>query len=221
MLEEDMGAGSDTKGYMEFLEINYTVARYLESIYDKLEPTMEELEAYYAEHEEELNASGIVKDGSKVVDVRHILICPESDDSGNISEEQWEACRIEAQELLDKWVAEDGTEEGFAQYAASYTQDPGSQTTGGLYTDVYEGRMVPEFEQWCFADGRAHGDYGLVKTTYGYHIMFFVEEREIWASNLTSQIITQRSTQLVEEALAKWPGDVNYMKIVLGQATAQ
>ena len=38
--------------------------------------------------------------------------------------------------------------------------------------------MVTEFNDWCFADGRAVGDSGIVKTSYGYHIMFFSGEGE-------------------------------------------
>jgi parvulin-like peptidyl-prolyl isomerase len=33
--------------------------------------------------------------------------------------------------------------------------------------------MVEEFEDWCFADGRQVGDTGIVKTTYGYHLIYF------------------------------------------------
>jgi len=35
------------------------------------------------------------------------------------------------------------------------------------------GQMVQEFEDWCFADHK-EGDTGLVKTQFGYHVMYFV-----------------------------------------------
>ena len=124
---------------------------------------------------------------------------------------------MEAQALLDKWIAEGGTEESFAQLAVEHTEDPGSQSTGGLYTDIRVGQMVEPFEQWCFDESRQYGDTGLVRTNYGYHIMFFVDSREIWAADVRDTMINARSMAIVEEAVAKWPIDVNTRKIVLGQ----
>ena len=220
MIYNDISNASDMNGYMTFIHTNLYAAQYLEFIYDTIVPTQEEIVAYYTENEAALNEKGIVNDGSTTVDVRHILICPEggtTDENGTVtySEEEWEACRIKAQDLLDQWQAEDGTEEGFAQYAMDHTEDPGSMSTGGLYTDVYVGRMVEPFEDWCFEAGRKYGDVGLVKTNYGYHIMYFVESREVWKSNVSDAIIYERSLELVNGAAEKWPLDVNYKKIAL------
>ena len=222
-IQSEMSVGCDMEGYLKFLNSNYFAGEYFDSLYDSMVPTMEEMEAYYAENEESLAAMGISKDAGKTVDVRHILITPkggtEADDGSIVySDDEWEACRAEAQALLDQWLAEDGTEEGFAQFAMTYTEDPGSMTTGGLYTDVYVGQMVAPFEDWCFAEGRAYGDYGLVQTNYGYHIMYFVDEHEIWVTNVESEMINERCLAVVEDAIAKWPVDVNYKKIVLGES---
>ena len=108
-------------------------------------------------------------------------------------------------------------EYGFAQFAAEYTEDPGSMATGGLYTDVYVGQMVEPFENWCFDETRKPGDTGLVQTNYGYHIMYFVEAREIWVTNVTDTIIYERSLSLVNDAAAKWPLETKYKKIVLSE----
>ena len=41
--------------------------------------------------------------------------------------------------------------------------------------------MVDEFDAWCFEDGRKVGDMDIVKTTCGYHIMFFDGfNEEVW-----------------------------------------
>lgn len=220
MLSEDMSAACNPEGYLEFIYINHYVAQYLESVYDQMVPSLEELEAYYQENEETLNATGIVRDGSRALNVRHILITPlDADDDGTSTEEEWQTCRQEAQALLEQWQ-KDGTEEGFAQLAMEKTQDPGSAGNGGLYTNVVKGQMVEPFENWCFDESRKYGDTGLVETEYGVHIMFFVESWELWQSNLEAQILTERSTALVEQAQAKWPMEVNYKKIVLGDANA-
>lgn len=225
MLKADMGVICNVDGYLAFLTTNLLAGQYLESIYDSLVPTDAQIEAYYAENEEMLVAQGISKDSGSTVDARHILICPKGgteDENGTVtySEEEWEACREDAQKILDTFLAEDGTEEGFAQLATMYTEDPGSMASGGLYTDIYEGQMVPAFNDWCFDASRQYGDTGLVQTNYGYHIMFFVESREIWRTNVCDLMISDNSMAIVNEASVKWPMDVNYKKIALGDKPA-
>ena len=226
MLMDDMGAACDEAGYMEYLNTNIYASQYIDSVYESLIPSQEEIETYYTENEEALNAQGITKDSGVTVDVRHILLCPEggtTDENGNTtySEAEWELCRVKAQELLDKWAAESGTEEGFAQFAMENTEDPGSMSTGGLYTDVYVGQMVEPFENWCFDESRQYGDTGLVQTTYGYHIMYFVGSHEIWVSNVSDSMIYERSMKIVDDAAAKWPATVHDNKIVLSRITAE
>lgn len=222
MLTEDMSIACDEVGYMEFLYTNFFASQYLDSRYDALVPSMEEIESYYLENEAALNEQGIYKDSGVTTDVRHILICPQGgteDADGNVtySDAEWEACRSKAQDLLDQWQAEGATEDLFAQYAAEHTEDPGSMSTGGLYTDIYVGQMVEPFEEWCFDESRAYGDTGLVQTTYGYHIMYFVDSEEIWIANVSDTIINERSLAIVDAAVAKWPMEANHKKIVLGQ----
>ena len=225
MLEADMSAVCDETGYLAFVETNMIASQYLDTVYETLVPTMEEIEAYYTEHEAELGEQGIAKDGSITVDARHILICPQGgteDEYGDItySDAEWEECRAKAQELLDQWKNEGATEELFAQYAMEYTEDPGSMESGGLYTDIYVGQMVEPFETWCFDESRAYGDTGLVQTTYGYHIMYFVESREVWVTGVSDTILYERSMELVNAASEKWPADINYKKIAIGEVTA-
>lgn len=123
----------------------------------------------------------IMKNDWATVDVRHILITPDGgtkDDDGNItySEEEWEACRAAAQAILDEYLAGTQTEDAFGALANEYSDDNGGKVTnGGLYTDVYVGQMVQAFEDWCFDASRTSGETGLVKTEYGYHVMYFVE----------------------------------------------
>ena len=219
MLSEDFGAGCDTAGYLEYLNVHFNAGQYLESLNEKLIPTMEEIEAYYQQNEATLNQQGIVNDGSVTTDVRHILICPkggtEGEDGITYSEEEWEQCRVEAQALLDAWKASNGTEEDFAQLAMEHTEDPGSRSSGGLYTDIVVGQMVEPFELWCFDESRQYGDTGLVRTSYGYHIMFFVESREIWVTQVCDTIINERSMAIVDEAVAKWPAQLHKNRVAL------
>ena len=38
--------------------------------------------------------------------------------------------------------------------------------------------MVAPFEDWCYDESREVGDYGIIESDYGYHIMFFVGDSE-------------------------------------------
>ena len=103
--------------------------------------------------------------------VRHILVSEANLELPEGEEASDEQIKAKADEILAGW---DGTEDGFAKLANEYSQDGGSNTTGGLYENVNKGTMVTEFENWCYEDGRKSGDTGIVKTNYGYHIMYFV-----------------------------------------------
>ena len=133
----------------------------------------------------------VSKNSLTTVDVRHILITPKGGTKGadgytiTYSEEEWEACRVEAQSILDMWLAGDQTEAYFGELANEYSADNnGKVTNGGIYTDINKGDMVSAFDAWIFDDSRQAGDTGLVKTEYGYHVMYFVHRDgavEDWA----------------------------------------
>lgn len=127
------------------------------------------------------------------VDVRHILIMPEKGDDGTASDEAWAAAETKAKEVLEEFLAGDKTEETFAKLAEEKSEDGGSNTNGGLYSGVTKGQMVAPFEEWCFAEGRQPGDTDIVKTSYGYHVMYFSGrgENNIYSS-LKSTLVTEK-----------------------------
>ena len=119
----------------------------------------------------------IYNDYLTTVDIRHILIMPEGgtkDANGKTvyTDEEWEACRKKAQEIYDKYLNGELTEEAFAELAKTHSQD-GNAEQGGIYTDVQKGSMTETFDAWIFDESREAGDTGLVKTQYGYHVMYF------------------------------------------------
>ena len=218
MLNQDMGPACDMDGYLRFLDLNFYVGQYYETVYKDLEPSLEEMETYYAENQETLEAMGIIKNDDLYVNARHILVIPESGEDVD-AEAAWEACRQKAQSILDEWKAGDADEASFANLATQYTQDPGSQSTGGLYTNIYKGQMVAPFQDWCFDESRVYGDTGLVKTDYGYHVMYFVSSEPAWVTNLRSQLVAERSTAFVEDTVASVELKTNMKKIVLSEAS--
>lgn len=114
------------------------------------------------------------------VAVRHTLIGFETAASDATDEEKAavEAAnagkKAEAEALYEEWKAAGATEEAFIEMAKEHSVD-GNAADGGIYTGVYQGQMVAEFNDWCFDASRQPGDHGIVETSYGYHIMYFVE----------------------------------------------
>ena len=226
MLDTQMGAGATEQGYKNFMATGYYAIRYVTQMQEETVPNQEQLEQYYTDNETSLSASGITKESGDVVDVRHILILPQGgteDENGTVtySDEEWETCRQTAQALLDQWKAGEATEKSFGALAVEHSEDPGSKSNGGLYSAVTEGYMVPEFNDWIFDEARQYGDTDLVKTTYGYHLMYFVKRQPAWVYNCTVGYQSQKINELILSALDKWPMETNYDAIVLGQAKTE
>ena len=220
MLASDFGPGVSFDDFEEYQELYLKGSPYYDAEVEKLTATDEELEAYFLENEETYAAGGVTME-SKFVDVRHILVKVKggtTDETGNTtySEEEWAACKEEAQAILDAWLAGDKTEDSFAALANEKSEDPGSNTNGGLYTQVYQGQMVQIFNDWCFDESRQYGDYGLVETNYGYHVMFYVDSQPQWKYYAESDWISFQANTMVQGLAASFPMDVEYEKIAMG-----
>lgn len=218
-LAYNVGRGAAMKDYVHFMELYYPGMMYFEAQQEANAPSEEEVEAYFNENEQAYLDSGLSRD-DKYVDVRHVLIMPEGADSSTIrsetfSEEAWETSRVKAEELLAQWEKGDKTEDSFAALAMENSQD-GSASSGGLYTDVTEGQMVEAFNDWCFDESRKPGDYGIVETEFGYHLMYFVDSRPVWKEYAKSDLSNERANQLLNDAVAGYPLEVEYDKILLG-----
>ena len=141
------------------------------------------------------------------VNVRHILIVPEEkNDDGTYTDAAWTAAEQKAQSLLDEWKAGEHTEDSFAFLAAENSADTGSASNGGLYEEVYPGQTVDAFDAWCFDAVRQPGDTGIVKTKYGYHVMYFssVCEHPYWYVRAESDYLNKLSADVSEEVSAKF-----------------
>ena len=157
----------------------------------------------------------------KVVDVRHILVAPQGgtkaeDGSTTYSDDEWAAAEKKAQDLLNRYLEGDKTEEFFGELAELYTEDPGSKETGGLYENVKTGDMVPEFDAWCFDENRKVGDTGMVKTTYGYHVMFYSGDEALWIYKCREAVREEKIGEFVKAAVEAQELKVDYEKVLLG-----
>ena len=137
-------------------------------------------------------------------DVRHILVQAETtkeDSKGNTVDlpqdeidKNFAEAKKEAERLLKDWKKGKATEKSFAALATGNTDDTGSKDSGGLYEDITStSSYVPEFLDWALASHKK-GDTGIIKTDYGYHVMYFVgaDKTEKWESDVRSAIATDK-----------------------------
>ena len=217
----NFGPGVSVDTYADHMYTYYNGYDYFADLYDAVQYTDAEIEAYFDEHADYYAEQEITKESGKFVNVRHILVMPQTngtDAEGNAisTDEDWATAETHAQEILDLWLNGEKTEESFATLANEHSEDPGSNTNGGLYENVYVGQMVPEFEGWCFDTSRKTGDYGIVKTDYGYHVMYYVDSAEIWFTTAQGDMINAALENIVPDAVAKYEKTVNYASIKLG-----
>ena len=132
---------------------------------------LETVSAYYV-----VMYTGKNDNQTDLINVRHILVgfSGDQNEDGTYTDEAKEAARTSAEEILNEWKSGNATEDSFAELANTKSTDTGSNTNGGLYENVYPGQMVAAFNDWCFDADRKAGDTGIVETSYGYHVMYFV-----------------------------------------------
>lgn len=140
------------------------------------------------------------------VTVRHILIKPDDmktdeeetdEETEEATEEEAETEELSEEELdklasdkanaiLEEYKAGEQTEDAFAALAKENSSDSNAED-GGLYENVVPNQMVNTFNAWCFDAARQTGDTAVVKTEYGYHVMYFVSKSDMPVWKYTAQ----------------------------------
>ena len=146
------------------------------------------------------------RDENPTIDIRHILVplgsgsIAEGEEGYEDQQAQLKAdAHAKAEELLAQWQSGEATEDSFAALALKESTD-GSKYDGGLYTEVYQGQMVTEFNDWCFDTARQSGDTGVVDTQYGSHVMYFSGVNAArWQTQVAANLRTEAYTAWEED----------------------
>lgn len=136
------------------------------------------------------------RDDRNTVDLRHILVEAKNEDDpatedvdeskNEPTDEVYAAAKAEAEALLAQWKSGAASEESFAALAEEHSADTGSNTNGGLYTNVTYGYMIDNFNDWIFDDARQSGDVSepiqnTESSTKGWHLIYYIGQDEpIW-----------------------------------------
>jgi parvulin-like peptidyl-prolyl isomerase len=131
------------------------------------------------------------RDDDPTHDVRHILISPETDGDGTeATDEQKAAAKAKAEELLEQWKVGGSTEDSFAALAQTESADTVSAAEGGLISGITPtSSYVESFRDWAVDPSRKIGDTGIVESSYGYHIMYYVGDGDpVWKSTVDANL---------------------------------
>lgn len=181
--------GLTESGYRDMLEDTYIVKR-VQTTIENEEIAKIDWDKYFEEIPENLYKYNI----------RHILFSTLDEATGfGLPDESVAQIEEKANEVLDR--LKNG--EDFAKLAEEFTEDPGSKTTGGLYENVRVGEMVQEFNDTMIALEEGELYDGLVKTSYGYHIMKLDSKAQLTEEEL-EEIKLEIVGHKAQEEISSW-----------------
>lgn len=228
-------AGTSLENLITFARDYNWAYMYFTNLSYYLEPTQEQVEEARAE------TSG---EEGRYVDIRHILLVPDGvapvssthpneepeqtetvtvaqDGTVTCSETAWEYCRVKAESMLEPWTKGQygATESAFADLAYRNSADDGSADDGGAYRQISRGQLIDELDAWSFDESRQSGDTAVLRSPYGYHLVYFVGSTDIGYAQAEEALKVRWMEALVEQAREDDPMEVDYAAITLGSGT--
>ena len=156
------------------------------------------------------------------VKVRHILVATaQQTQNGQFARVRDDSA---ATNRLDSAIALIKAGSNFDSVCAKYSDDPGSKDKGGVYDYFSSGRMMEEFNDFCFANPVGAKD--VVKTAYGYHYIEILGQKgseagykiaylakPVTASQETVNTISTAANQFAATSRTKEQFDANAKKL--------
>lgn len=138
----------------QYIKQSTTQALLNETVLSKIRVSDEEIKDYYNKNKESFKVK-------EQITVRHILIGDKNLTSGQQNET--------AAKLLKEI-----TKDNFCDYVEKYSTDKASLPNCGEYTFTKDDPLVQEFKDFSFSG--AIGEIGIVKTQFGFHIIWVVKK---------------------------------------------
>ena len=166
-------------------------------------------------------------DTEKVKNVAHILVqvTEETIPSKATDEEKaeieknneklWADAEKEAKDLLAQ-LGSNPTKDAFVKLGEEKTDDSGVE-----YENVFRGQMVTEFNDWVYDSARKVGDVDIVKTTYGYHVIYFDGEGELANWEYVALYGGLSGGGLIDQEYATWNAGLTHTVTVNEKALAK
>jgi len=147
---------------------------------------------------------GRARDEEPTHTVRHILARAGSASSSETpTQEEYDEAEKKAQSVLDEWEAGEKTEESFTALVTGNSDDTGSAQNGGLISNITStSSYVESFRDWATDPARKEGDAELVKSEYGWHVMYYVSTNDpIWRQSVETALGNQDYERMASGAV--------------------
>ena len=155
----------------------------------------------------------------EVFSVRHILIQAQNGNSstGKISNDDIKTAKQTADKVLKMYNSGDKSEVSFALLAEDYSSDTSTTSSGqnGLFGGIYEGfkagSSTGPFDKWVTDKSRKAGDVEIVKTKFGYHVMYFEKKNDMptWKYNAQQAMAGEDSKSASDKIDSKYTSKTN------------
>lgn len=148
-----------------------------------------------------------LRDEEATHNVRHLLVRAGSASASETpTQEEYDQAEEEAARLLQEWKSGEATESSFAALVSANSDDTGSAQNGGLISNITPtSSYVEAFLNWSTDPARREGDTDLVKTEYGWHIMYYVSTGDpVWRQTAGAALKDQDYEQLTSDAVQGW-----------------
>ena len=135
--------------------------------------------------------------------VRHLLVRAQGDvNTSTPTQAQYDVAEEKAKAFLDEWKSGEATNASFAQLASQNTDDTSSASSGGLISGITStSSYVESFRDWACDPSRKEGDTELVKSEYGWHVMYYVSTDDpTWKLTAVSAIQLEDLEQVRTDA---------------------
>ena len=129
------------------------------------------------------------------VNVKHILLRP-----ANASLAEEKRVNAEMKKLLQRIYAG----ESFESIARKHSQDPGSAQKGGDLGWVPLAELDPYFANQAYRMNKPGQLSGVVKSSFGYHIIKYLDRRPISFDSVKDRIFNMLFQQKMGEQFGKW-----------------
>ncbi len=143
----------------------------------------------------------------KTVDMRHILISSSTEGTNLTADEADAQAKSKIEQICAEWEATDMTDAKFAELAKKYSDDT-TKEDGGLIEKIKKEQLVESIDEFLFDAETKAGDYKIVKSTYGYHLVYYKgTNTERWKIDAEA-LLTEKDFEAEQKRLCEAHGIV-------------